>query len=621
MIAYFDIETNGLYQDVTQGHCMVIKMDDEVLKFRRHEGVHQGALKLLEVLQQGGFICGHNIIDYDIPTLEQLFPDVIFDRKYRGQIIDTLVLARLIYSNIKDKDFGLMKAGKIPGDLVGSHKLEAWGYRLGVFKGTYGKQENAWAEFSEEMLDYNVQDVIVTEQLHKLLESTTYPKGAIELELQAQWLMSKQERNGFPFDVFKAQELEENLRKRSAILDALIRKEVPPIPGKVFIPKRDNKKLGYKAGVPIQRYKDFNPNSRQQLEWVITKHFNYKPDNDELYEDTRLKIDDITFGFIKADPKAPEALRALAVPMEEYLMVSKRLGQVSDGKMAWLKMVQADGRIHGRVNPCGAVTGRATHSYPNVAQVPAVGSPYGKECRSLFKVPDGWYQAGVDASGLELRCLAHFMAPYDNGAYAHEILNGDIHTANQIAAGLPERNQAKTFIYAFLYGAGDAKIGRIVHGDEKDGRRLKKEFLKKTPAIAQLRAAIENTLVEKRGLRGNIIKWRRKYLKGLDGRPLHVRSIHSALNLLLQSAGALICKKWILLLEENLIALGLDHGKDFQYMAWVHDEVQVACRTKEIAETVVKVAQDSMRQAQDFFGFRVQLDTEGKIGRSWCDCH
>ena len=236
-------------------------------------------------------------------------------------------------------------------------------------------------------------------------------------------------------------------------------------------------------------------------------------------------------------------------------------------------------------------------------------------------MPDGWYQAGVDASGLDLRCLAHFMAPYDNGAYAHEILNGDIHTANQIAAGLPERNQAKTFIYAFLYGAGDAKIGRIVHGDEKDGRRLKKEFLKKTPAIAQLRAAIENTLVEKRGLRGNIIKWRRKYLKGLDGRPLHVRSIHSALNLLLQSAGALICKKWILLLEENLIALGLDHGKDFQYMAWVHDEVQVACRTKEIAETVVKVAQDSMRQAQDFFGFRVQLDTEGKIGRSWCDCH
>lgn len=301
-------------------------------------------------------------------------------------------------------------------------------------------------------------------------------------------------------------------------------------------------------------------------------------------------------------------------------MITKRLGQLIDGKYGWLKCVKEDGRIHGSVNSCGAVTGRATHAAPNVAQVPSIGSPYGKECRSLFTVPEEWYQAGVDASGLELRCLAHFMYPYDNGAYAHEILNGDIHTANQLAAGLPERNQAKTFIYAFLYGAGDAKIGKIVHGDAKDGKRLKREFLSKTPAIADLKAAITNALVAEE-FRGRVIRWKRRYLKGLDGRPLHVRSIHSALNLLLQSAGALICKKWIILLEENLIAQGLDHGKDFQYMAWVHDEVQIACRTKEIAETVVKVAQDSMRQAQDFFGFRVQLDTEGKIGKNWCDCH
>lgn len=287
----------------------------------------------------------------------------------------------------------------------------------------------------------------------------------------------------------------------------------------------------------------------------------------------------------------------------------------------WLKCVKEDGRIHGTVNPCGAVTGRATHSSPNVAQVPAVGSPFGKECRELFTVPNGWYQVGVDASGLELRCLAHFMYPYDHGAYAHEILNGDIHTANQKAAGLPERSQAKTFIYAFLYGAGDEKIGKIVHGDAKDGKRLKKEFLEKTPAIAELRAAIENTLVAQRGYKGEIKRWKRKYLKGLDGRPLHVRSVHSALNLLLQSAGALLCKKWICLVEENLIKLGLDHGEDFQYMGWIHDEIAVACRTKEIAETVVKVAQDSMREAQAYYGFRVQLDTEGKIGKNWSETH
>lgn len=472
------------------------------------------------------------------------------------------------------------------------------------------------------MLTYCVQDVVVTKKLYEKLMSKNYPQEPITLEHQAQWLMAKQERNGFPFYVFAAQELEVELRSRSSTLDAILRQQVPPIPDKVFTPKRDNKTKGYFKGVPIQKYKDFNPNSRQQIEWLIKNHFKYLPNNEELFEEgtDRLKIDDITFGYLKADPDAPEALRKLAGVFEEYLMITKRLGQLIDGKYGWLKCVKEDGRIHGSVNSCGAVTGRATHAAPNVAQVPSIGSPYGKECRSLFTVPEEWYQAGVDASGLELRCLAHFMYPYDNGAYAHEILNGDIHTANQLAAGLPERNQAKTFIYAFLYGAGDAKIGKIVHGDAKDGKRLKREFLSKTPAIADLKAAITNALVAEE-FRGRVIRWKRRYLKGLDGRPLHVRSIHSALNLLLQSAGALICKKWIILLEENLIAQGLDHGKDFQYMAWVHDEVQIACRTKEIAETVVKVAQDSMRQAQDFFGFRVQLDTEGKIGKNWCDCH
>ena len=262
--------------------------------------------------------------------------------------------------------------------------------------------------------------------------------------------MSQQERNGFTFDVLAAQQLEIELRGKVADLDVTLRKIVPQVPDKIFIPKRDNKRLGYVAGVPIQRYKDFNPNSRQQIEWLFKNHYGYQPDNEELYEDERLKIDDITFKYIKADPKASDEVRSLAAVLEEYLMLNKRLGQLADGRYAWLEMVWPDGKIHGSVNPCGAVTGRATHSNPNVAQVPRVGTPYGKECRSLFKVPEGWTQAGIDACGLELRCLAHFMYPYDHGAYAHEVVHGDIHTANQMAAGLPERNQAKTFIYAFL---------------------------------------------------------------------------------------------------------------------------------------------------------------------------
>ena len=625
MIAFFDIETNGLYFDVTKAHCMVIILDDNGVlttkKYRPNE-VQKGAQELLSVLHKGGYIVGHNIINYDIPVLEKLFPDFVLPRNLRPQVIDTLVLSHLMFSDISDKDYGLVRANKLPAKLIGSHSLKAWGYRLGEFKGTYAEEtEDAWADFNEDMLAYNEQDVVVTRALYNYFNTIKYPEAAIELEHEAQWLMAQQERNGFTFDVFKAQELEIKLRGRHADLKSILMQKLPPIPDKIFIPKRDNKRLGYKAGVPIQRYKELNPNSRQQIEWIITKHYGYTPDNDELFEDERLKIDDITFAYIKEDEAAPEELREIAAVLEEYLMISKRLGQLIDGKWGWLKCVKEDGRIHGSVNPCGAVTGRATHSSPNVAQVPAVNSPYGKECRELFTVPTGWYQAGVDASGLELRCLAHFMYPYDHGAYAHEILNGDIHTANQKAAGLPERSQAKTFIYAFLYGAGDEKIGKIVHGTAKDGKRLKKEFLDKTPAIAQLRAAIEDTLVAQRGYKGEIKKWKRKYLKGLDGRPLHVRSLHSALNLLLQSAGALICKKWIVLVEKNLIKAGYDHGKDFQFMVWCHDELQIACRNKEIAEDVLRIAQNSMRESQSYFRFRVQLDVDGKIGKNWCDCH
>lgn len=388
---------------------------------------------------------------------------------------------------------------------------------------------------------------------------------------------------------------------------------------KVFVPKRDNKRLGYKAGVPIQRYKDFNPSSRQQVAWVLEHQFSYLPENEDCYEDERLKIDGDTFKFIKGDENAPQELRDLAAVFEEYLMVAKRLGQLATGNQAWLKHVKADGRIHGSVNPCGTVTGRATHANPNVAQVPHVGSPYGQECRELFRAPEGWYEVGVDACGLELRCLAHYLYPYDKGAYAHVILNGDIHTLNQQAAGLPTRNAAKTFIYAFLYGAGDKAIGKQLGGDEKVGKQVKNKFLKATPAIKMLREAVKNTLVVE--YHGKIKEWKRKYLRGLDGRHLHVRSLHSALNLLLQSCGALICKKWIVLWEENMIKAGYDHGKDFQFMAWVHDEGQLSCRTRQIAEEAVRIAQESMRQTQEYYGIRCQLDTEGKIGRNWFDCH
>ena len=619
----FDIESNGLLEESTKVHCMAI-FDGETMHSFSHTNIEVGVHMLQDALDNGETICGHNIIDFDIPCLEKLYPEIFHvSREQRKYVRDTLVMARLIYGNIKDCDYDLFKKGRLSGKLIGSQSLKAWGYRLGELKGTYAEEtEDAWANFSEDMLMYNRQDVVVTQKLYDFLTRHPYSEKAIQLEHAAQWLMFEQEQNGFPFNTAAAEELEKVLRKRQCVLATELMKLAPRIPDKVFVPKRDNKRLGYKAGVPIQRYKDFNPKSRQQIEWLVTEHYHYSPDNPDLYEEDRLKVDEDTFHFMSTDPDAPEEVRTLSPIIEEYLMIVKRLGQLSDGAQAWLKLVKKDGCMHGRVNPCGAVSGRATHANPNVTQVPHNASPYGKECRSLFGVPEGWYQAGIDACGLELRCLAHFLAPYDGGEYADVVVNGDIHTLNQKAAGLATRDEAKRFIYAFLYGAGDKKMGGLIGGDEKAGKAVKARFLKKVPAIRSLRKAVKDALVET-DFRGGILKWKRHWLKGLDGRKLHVRSIHSALNLLLQSAGALVCKYWIVRTEERLLARGLKHGwdGDFALMAWVHDEQQIACRDLDVAKIVVEEAQAAMRDTQAHYNFRVQLDTEGIIGKNWYDCH
>uniref|UniRef100_A0A7D5JH74 DNA polymerase n=1 Tax=Escherichia virus LS3 TaxID=2743777 RepID=A0A7D5JH74_9CAUD len=274
-----------------------------------------------------------------------------------------------------------------------------------------------------------------------------------------------------------------------------------------------------------------------------------------------------------------------------------------------------------------------------MAQVPANGAPYGEICRGAFGAawnktdgkPDPWIQVGVDASGLELRCLGNRAAPFDGGAYAKTVVEGDIHWANAVNAGLAPnvprdksnhdheafRNNAKTFIYAFLYGAGAAKIGLIVGGGKKEGSALMKKFIEGTPAIKDLREAVSNTLIsDSKWVDGeNIVKWKRRWLRGLDGRRIHIRSPHSALNALLQGDGAVVCKTWFTWLERNLEAKGYVHGwdGDFAIMAFVHDEVQVAARTMEIAEDIVKVAQSTMREVGEFYKFKCVLDTEERF--------
>jgi DNA polymerase I-like protein with 3'-5' exonuclease and polymerase domains len=551
----------------------------------------------LEILRHSSIIAGHNVIKYDIPVIQKLYPWFTVDPT---KVFDTLVATRLVWANIKDQDNKLLKEGKLPGKLWGSHSLAAWGYRLGNYKGDYS---GGWETFSQEMLDYCVQDVEVTATLYEKILSKEYAQEALDLEHQVAWLMAKQERNGFCFDMPKAAVLLSKLVQRRGELERGLKEYFGTWEVRLpdFVPARDNKTLGYKKGVPVKKIKqvEFNPSSRDHIADRLINLYGWKPV--DFTEGGKPMVDEVVLGKLSYPP---------CKQLTEYLLVQKRISQLNEGGQAWMKC-EKNGKIHGSINPNGAVTGRATHSYPNISQVPSSGSPYGPECRELFCVPHGWSLVGADASGLELRCLAHFMARWDGGKYAEVLLNGDIHTENQKAAGLETRNQAKTFIYAFLYGAGDEKIGSIVGGDATHGKRLKSKFLRSLPALGKLVEAVRDAA--KRG-----------YLTGLDGRKIHVRSSHAALNTLLQGAGAVVCKTWIVEVERRMLALGYKHGwdGDFAFCAFSHDEIQVAVRNdNKLIETYRQITADAMSSVADTYSFRCRLGTESKLGKDWNETH
>lgn len=577
----FDIETDGLLDTTKRFWCGWL-YDSYTDLYTGYTDLDEFFDALNKYGTSGYSIVGHNICKFDIPVLKKLKGErFAFD--VRDVCIDTLVLARLIYANIKDTDVGLIRSGRLPKALYGSHSLKAYGYRMGELKGTYGEQEGAWDKFTHEMYEYNKQDVVVTLKLFQKLMAKGYPLKAIQLEHDIAWVMAKQERNGFVFDKDQAAKLYSELAgKRQVLYENLVSKggSWTVYKGdKIY--KRDNAKRGIKAGVPYPQYEEvtFNPNSRQHIAKVLMDR-GWEPT--EMTPTGAPKVDEETLKTAKGIDLTEDIL--------EYLLINKRIAQLAEGDNAWLKLMKDDPdgytRIHGSVNPNGAVTGRATHAYPNVAQVPAGRSPYGEECRSLFRVPTGWYEAGIDASGLELRCFAHFLYPYDHGEYVNEILNGDIHTHNQKMAGLPTRDQAKTMIYCMMYGGGDGKLGEVINGTAKDGKALKERFFNAVPAYKELCSDIERTLITASEWVGGVNKvtWRKRVhpdnsnlsithsILGLDRRVVYVRSPHSALNTLLQSAGALICKKWVCLVEENMRKAGYKHGwdGDFAMMAWVH---------------------------------------------------
>ena len=567
----FDIETDGLLDDVTKVHCIVTQCVRTGVQWKFFGQTLQEGIQLLKESPEIG---GHNVICYDLPVLEKLY-----GFKYEGEVFDTLVASRLIYPNMKEKD--LLKR-TVDNRMIGSHSLKAWGQRLNYNKGEYGEQEDAWTEFNPEMLEYCAQDVALNVKLYELIQRKCYPVEPMRLEHDMAKLLFQQERVGFPFDVEAAQKLYTQLSARKQEIETELVTTLEP----TIIELKTKTKT-----IP------FNPASRQQIaDRLMKKGWTPK----EFTPSGEPKVDE----KILAGIDRPEA-RLLT----EFLMLNKRLGQLGNGKQAWLKL-EKKGRLHGRVNHMGAVTSRCTHSDPNIAQIPSGTAAFGKECRSLFKAPKGFTLLGADASGLELRCLAHYMSRYDGGKYGKEILEGDIHTANQEAAGLQTRPQAKTFIYGFLYGAGNEKIGEIIGKGAKEGGQIKKRFLARTPALKKLTDAIKLRLEQQHG---------EKFIKGLDGRLIPIRHPHAALNTLLQSAGAIICKHWYRTIERMIRDKGYT-SEEVSIVAFVHDEVQIIVK-EGMEDTIGEITKEAIKETEQHYNFKCPLDSEFDVGRSWAETH
>jgi DNA polymerase I-like protein with 3'-5' exonuclease and polymerase domains len=609
----FDLESDGLIEETTKIHCIctydLITGEARTWSSQKEGDIEAGVRYLME----GTELIGHNILGFDLIVLKKLYPFF----KSPANSTDTLILSRLVYPDMKERDFQRLKTD-FPKQLIGRHSLESWGHRLGCKKGDY-KKNNDFSTWSREMESYCENDVVVTRKLYEMFLKEKYSPDALDLEQEFALIMSKQEKKGVLFDVEKARTLYATLAKRRVELEQELQRVFEPekveMKSTKFVFMGETYDTKAKAAEHARHYAKhygktikscleliqtggnktkeipFNCGSRDQIANRFIKKYSWKPV--DFTPDGKPKIDE---SVLKAMPY-PEA-----APLCEYLMIQKRLGQLAEGKEAWVKL-EKSGRIHGRVNTNGAVTGRCTHSNPNMAQVPAVRAPYGKECRELFTVQQGYRLVGADASGLELRCLAHFMGKWDDGAYAKELLEGDIHTANQKAAGLQTRDQAKTFIYAFLYGAGDAKIGTIVGKGQEEGSKLRANFLKKTPALKYLKDAVEKAA--KRG-----------YLLGLDGRKLWIRSEHAALNTLLQSAGALVMKKACCILNKKIT----EWAYTAHFVLNVHDEWQLEVKEHQ-ASHLGELAVQSIREAGDFFKFRCPLDGEYRIGNNWAETH
>ena len=543
MRAIVDIETDSL--DATKVHCIVAKDVDSGRVYPFPPNMIHGFRDWSRGVKQ--FIM-HNGLSFDAPVCNRLLGTDIKP----SQIVDTLVLSQL---------FNPIREG---------HSLKAWGDRLGFPKGDV----ETFEVYTPDMLEYCKQDVNITHKLFQILQSEGkgFSRSSIRLEHNVRVIIDQQEKNGFAMDMRKAMGLYNKLKDEANGLE------------KWAVTTFDPTVVELKTKT---KYIPFNIGSRQQIASRLIE-LGWKPK--QHTDKGNIIINEAVLDKIDM----PEAKK-----FSRFFLLQKRIAQIK----SWIEACDdRDGRVHGRVMTLKTITGRMSHHSPNMAQIPAVRSPYGKECRDCWTVDNPYTHSivGTDASGLELRCLAHLM---NDTTFTDILLTGDIHTHNMQMAGLTNRDQAKTFIYAFMYGAGASKIGQIVGAGAKEGQILINKFLNSMPALKRVRDSVTKAASK-------------KLIRGIDGRLLHIRSPHSALNTLIQGAGAIVCKLWLI----NMIKRINRTGVDAKLVASIHDEYQFEVLNKDINK-FGQITKDSMKDTEKQLQMKCPLDSEWKVGKTWAETH
>lgn len=631
-----DIEANGLYDTVSQVHCIVIK-EKGTKNVRTYYDNNRIALPnlprtgtILEgiaALEKADCVVGHNFIDYDIRVIKKLYPDFKFDIK---KIRDTLIRSYLSNPHRERHPNCPPTKPTVDGRKpIGAHSLENFGYVVGR-----GKVEHEdWITFTSEMLHRCVEDVQITDLVDDYLaeEMSDWSwKRSENIEKHFRFILSEQEAYGWLVD---KKQLERCLVQLEAELNLLDKELYAQIPLRVVGTKKPTKALGVKGKVTSVaskwfdnqdniiagefskvKFEQINLNSDKQLKdflltegWIPTE-WNYKKIKKRF-------IKDDSGSNIKLSPKlTDDSLESVKGTCGKLIVRRIQLRHRQSQIQGWKERVRSDGRIGAGGNSCGTNTGRVTHR--TVVNVPKAedGVFFGKEMRSIFAVKKDYSLVGADLSALENRIAAHFTWKYDGGEYAARLLSGDPHQYLADRWGY-SRSSCKNVNYAIMYGAQFLKIQSMLGCGPKKARYLFSDWWEVNPALKELKERLENSL-EKRGEKKGGQLSKHAFIKGIDGRKIFVRSWHSIMNSLFQNAGSMVNKVATIKIYKRM----QEQGIRGHFVGNFHDEIQAEIHKDDIKK-YKKIVLQSFKEAGEFFELNIPIEGECKVGANWCQTH